>query len=92
MEPLAASSCGETSSSPLAVRPSAIPSAGRGLFTTAPIPAGSVVCVYTGAVLPTAAAVALKDKAYLMRLGPQVYIDAADEEEHAGVMARYING
>jgi hypothetical protein len=74
----------------LVVRLSTIPLAGRGLFTTRAFPAGSVVCVYTGEVLKTAVAIALPDKAYLMRLGPQTYINAT-EAEHGHVLARYIN-
>ena len=46
----------------LEVRTSAIPDAGRGLFTTAPVPSGSVVAVYTGDVLRTVQAMRVKDK------------------------------
>jgi hypothetical protein len=74
----------------LEVRESLIPGAGRGLFTTAAVVAGAVVCGYTGQVLRTADAVRLTHKDYLMRLGPQVYIDSGPEEHH-GVLARYIN-
>jgi hypothetical protein len=38
--------------------------------------------------MPTKQALRLKDHSYLMRLGPQVYVDAMD---HPSVMARYIN-
>ena len=74
----------------LAVRPSTIPDAGRGLFATRPFPRDAVVCVYTGDVLRTVEAVRLTDKAYLMRLGEQVYVNAT-ECDHSGVLARYMN-
>ena len=62
--------------------------AGSGLFTRLAITEGSCVCVYTGHVLRTVDAIRLKDKSYLMRLGPQVYVDPADDET---VLGRYIN-
>jgi SET domain-containing protein len=73
------------------VAPSRIAGAGQGLFAAARIEAGTVVCFYTGDVLRTVDALRLADKAYLMRLGPQTYIDAGDAERHGDVMARYIN-
>ncbi len=75
----------------LEVRESSIPGAGRGLFATAPFAAGTVIAHYTGTVLRSAEAVKLKDKSYLMRLGPQCYIDSSDEAAHGHVLARYIN-
>jgi SET domain-containing protein len=62
--------------------------AGSGLFTRVPIAKGSCVCIYTGQVLRTVDAIRLKDKTYLMRLGPQVYIDPIDDKT---VLGRYIN-
>ncbi|CAM9493225.1 unnamed protein product, partial [Heterosigma akashiwo] len=50
--------------------------------------AGEVICEYTGTIYNTKQAIKLKDKSYLMRLGPQVYIDA---NQHPSVVARYIN-
>lgn len=62
--------------------------AGSGLFTRVPIAKGACVCIYTGRVLRTVDAIRLKDKTYLMRLGPQVYVDPCDDET---VLGRYIN-
>jgi uncharacterized protein len=73
------------------VRESVIPGAGRGLFTLEHISKDEIACVYTGELLRTAEAVRLKDKSYLMRLGPQVYVNAGDESVHGAVLARYIN-
>lgn len=70
------------------VAPSRIRGAGDGLFAARPHARGALLAVYAGAPLRTLAALRLRDKAYLMRLGPQCYIDA---REHAGVLARYIN-
>lgn len=81
----------ETTAAPptLVVHASHVPGGGWGLFTTAPIPAGTEVVEYRGTPLRTAAAVAAgRDKAYLMRLGPQAYTDG---REHAGMLARYMN-
>lgn len=46
----------------LAVKPSVIPGAGQGLFTTQCIEAGDIVAVYTGKVLRTVPALRVKDK------------------------------
>lgn len=62
--------------------------AGLGLFTRESIAKGSCVCIYTGKVLRTIEAIRLKDKTYLMRLGPQVYVDPCDDKT---VLGRYIN-
>jgi uncharacterized protein len=47
-----------------------------GLFAKTAIPEGQVVCEYFGAQLSTVEAMRSTDKSYLMRLGPQTYIDA----------------
>lgn len=73
------------------MKTSLIPGAGRGLFTTVNIPSDTEICEYTGNLLRSADAVRLKDKAYLMRLGPQVYVDCGDEAAYGHVLARYIN-
>jgi hypothetical protein len=49
---------------------------------------GTCVCIYTGKVLRTVDAIRLQDKSYLMRLGPQVYVDPYDDTT---VLGRYIN-
>lgn len=72
----------------LAVRESRIPGAGQGLFALETIPPDTVLAAYTGTALTTVAAIRRADKSYLMRLGPQAYVDALD---HPGVTARYIN-
>ena len=72
----------------LEVKPSLLPGAGQGLFTTVRRAKGSKVCVYEGTVLDTASALALSRKDYLMRLGPEVYVDA---RLHPRLPARYIN-
>ncbi|CAN0479088.1 unnamed protein product, partial [Phaeothamnion confervicola] len=72
----------------LEVRVSRIPEAGLGLFAKIKIPRGSWICEYRGDVLRTVAAIRLTDKRYLMRLGPQQYVDAG---RHWHVLARYIN-
>jgi hypothetical protein len=63
---------------------SGIPSAGRGLFAAQHIPAGAPICDYdathpaTGerVTLTTREAMRLRDKRYLMRVGPGEYTDA----------------
>ncbi|CAB1105190.1 unnamed protein product [Ectocarpus sp. CCAP 1310/34] len=70
------------------IKQSSIPGAGQGLFAREHFTAGAVVCEYTGRQLRTVEALRAPDKSYLMRLGPQVYVDALD---HPEVMARYIN-
>ena len=69
-------------------RRSTMPLAGQGLFATQRWPRGACICCYRGTVLRTRDAIRLKDKSYLMRLGPQVYVDA---RPHPHVLARYIN-
>lgn len=61
---------------------------GNGLFCREPIPAGSRICVYCGRILHTREAMRLQDKSYLMKLGPQLYVDALGDES---IAARYIN-
>ncbi|KAL4162934.1 hypothetical protein PRNP1_003466 [Phytophthora ramorum] len=70
------------------VRDSTIPGAGKGLFATRKHPQGSIVCEYTGVVLPNREAWKLPDKSFLMKLGDGKYIDALNCPE---VLARYIN-
>ena len=72
----------------LAVAESYIPSGGLGLFTTQARAQGEEICYYTGTQIRFLDALRLPDKSYLMRLGPQCYIDA---RQHADVAARYIN-
>ena len=77
----------------IAVRPSLIAAAGRGLFATAPIASGALICVYSGRVLTlkqvTQLSVAERD--YVMGgFGINTHVDASGEA-HAGVFARYIN-
>ncbi|CAM9506663.1 unnamed protein product [Chrysoparadoxa australica] len=72
----------------LVVKPSSIKAAGLGLYTTKKRDKGEVVAVYTGTELSTVEAMRTKDKSYLMRLGPQLYIDA---KNHPHVLPRYIN-
>ena len=61
-----------------------------GLFATRTFKAGDIVCKYEGAAMNTVAALrmAVEDKGYLMRLGPQSYVDA---RSCPFVSARYIN-
>eukprot|EP00941_MAST-03F_sp_MAST-3F-sp1_P000327 g327.t1 len=72
----------------LVVLKSLIPDAGFGLFVKKPFEKGSIICEYTGILLRTKEALRIKDKSYLMRLGPQAYVDARETLE---VYARYIN-
>ncbi|POM73048.1 Hypothetical protein PHPALM_10140 [Phytophthora palmivora] len=72
----------------LEVRDSKIPGAGKGLFATKHYARGSTICEYSGVVLPNEAALKLKDKSYLMKLGNGVYVDALHCPD---VLARYIN-
>ena len=62
--------------------------AGFGLFARKSFLAGEVICVYEGDFYRTKDAIRLKDKSYLMRLGPQCYVDALNRGD---VPARYIN-
>jgi hypothetical protein len=70
------------------VKISAIPNAGYGLYATQLFKKGATICEYTGNVLRTKEALRVTDKSYLMRLGPQVYVDA---RECLDVASRYIN-
>ncbi|KAL7681922.1 putative SET domain-containing protein [Plasmopara halstedii] len=70
------------------VRNSNIPGAGKGLFATRLHVRGSIICEYSGIVLPNEAAWKVKDKSYLMKMGDNVYVDAQDCPD---VLARYIN-
>ena len=67
---------------------SRIPGGGLGLFATQDFREGELICVYFGARLCTAQAMRLADKAYLMRLGPETYVDASS---YPCCSARYIN-
>jgi hypothetical protein len=56
--------------------------AGWGLFTRRGFARGEVVCDYRsvdGRTLSTKEALKLVDKSYLMRLGPQTYVDLQDD-------------
>ena len=64
------------------------PVAGFGLFTRRSFRVGEVICVYEGNFYRTKDAIRLKNKSYLMRLGPQCYVDALNRRD---VPARYIN-
>eukprot|EP00981_Chlorochromonas_danica_P002664 scaffold521_cov177-Ochromonas_danica.AAC.18 len=59
-----------------------------GLFAKRKFSKGETVCVYHGTVLRTAEALRLEDKAYLMRLGEQCYVDSKFTMH---CLARYIN-
>jgi hypothetical protein len=58
------------------VRVSTIPEAGCGLFAARDYATGEVIGDYRGLVFSTAEAIRVADKSYLMRLGPQCYVDA----------------
>ena len=79
---------GEASRDGLEVRASRLAGAGSGLFAAREFARGAIVCEYVGAELRTADALKLADKSYLMRLGPQCYVDARQRPE---VRARYVN-
>lgn len=70
------------------VRSSTLPNAGMGLFALRRFEIMDVICAYAGTELSTLEAVRLPNKEYLMRIGPQIYVDAASDET---VVARYIN-
>ncbi|CAK9108934.1 unnamed protein product [Durusdinium trenchii] len=73
----------------LEVRPSLLgEDAGNGLFVKQAVLPGQVLCEYHGRLLSTAEAMRLENKSYLMRIGPQEYIDAREDES---VLARFIN-
>lgn len=72
----------------LVVKQSRLFGAGNGLYATRSFSQGDVICEYSGGrVLRTREAIQLQDKSYLMRLGPQVYMDLID----SSAVARYIN-
>lgn len=74
---------------PLEVRPSLLgEDAGNGLFVLQAVSPGEVLCEYRGRLLCTSEAMRLENKSYLMRIGPQEYIDAREELE---VLACFIN-
>ena len=64
------------------------PNAGLGLFASRTFVRGETVCVYSGNVLGGRAAAELAERAYLMRLGKAVSIDAGPCPD---IAARYIN-
>lgn len=70
------------------IQVSRLPGAGLGLFARRGFAVGDLVCEYIGDVLDGPAARSLEDKAYLMRLGEGVFVDARTRYE---VHARYIN-
>jgi hypothetical protein len=70
------------------VKPSRIKGAGLGLFTTRRFEKGDAIATYQGCRHATSSALRLQDKSYLMRLGPQEYVDAKD---NLLCRARYIN-
>ena len=81
-------------SSQLSARPSTLVGAhaGMGLFvsSTTSVPAGAILCVYSGdhnGVLTSAQAELIIDKSYLMRLAPNRFING----KQSGSMARFIN-
>ena len=79
--------CNESS---LSVRPglSWIDDKMIGLFATKDIEEEEIIDSYKGRLMRTAEALGLKEKSYLMRLGEQKYIDAANSPF---CLARYIN-
>lgn len=70
------------------IAPSKIPNSGNGLFASKDIDEGTLIGHYSGKILRTRDAIRLKDKQYLMRLGPQCYIDA---KQCLNVTCRYMN-
>jgi len=74
----------------LCVRKSLLAGAGCGLFVKTPFFKGEVVCDYKSpeGIMATAEAMKLEDKSYLMRLGPQTYVDL---RQHPSAVARYVN-
>ena len=80
-------------SSQLSARPSTLGAhAGMGLFvsSTTSVPAGAILCVYSGdhnGVLTSAQAELIIDKTYLMRPAPNRFING----KQSGSMARFIN-
>ena len=80
-------------SSQLSARPSTLGAhAGMGLFvsSTTSVPAGAILCVYSGdhnGVLTSAQAELIIDKSYLIRLAPNRF----NNGKQSGSMARFIN-
>ncbi len=72
----------------LEVRPSLIPGAGNGLFTTRFCAAGTMLCEYKGTRLTGAQLLRTRDWSYIDTYGRQFFIDA---RQHPGVKARYVN-
>ncbi|EKX52787.1 hypothetical protein GUITHDRAFT_92079 [Guillardia theta CCMP2712] len=74
----------------LLVAKSLLPGAGMGLFASRDFMEGETICRYESPLgtLTTKEAMQLEDKSFLMRLGPQKYIDLKNFPE---VKARYIN-
>ena len=73
----------------LVVQKSNVSNAGLGLFAGAQgLPGQTIIGEYLGTTLSTKEAMRVHDKSYLMRLGPQVYIDA---QRIFYVLPRYIN-
>mmetsp|Transcript_28497 Transcript_28497/g.51170 ORF Transcript_28497/g.51170 Transcript_28497/m.51170 type:complete len:205 (-) Transcript_28497:207-821(-) len=73
----------------LAVKPSLIPEAGKGLFATVGFSQGELVCVYTGTVLSLIQLMQTEDRDYVMGgFGLNRHVDA---KSHPQVLARYIN-
>jgi hypothetical protein len=70
------------------VKESWIDSTFDGLFATEMIQKQSVICEYRGDLLTTVGALRTTDKSYLMRLSPQIYVDAKHYPE---CLARYID-
>ena len=70
------------------VRGSWIPGGGQGLFATASMSQGQLICQYIGHIMTTSEAMRTPDKSYLMRLGGFTYVDAKASPE---CLARYIN-
>uniref|UniRef100_A0A7S0DXQ9 SET domain-containing protein n=1 Tax=Hanusia phi TaxID=3032 RepID=A0A7S0DXQ9_9CRYP len=78
------------SSDGLLVSKSLLPGAGLGLFAARDFVEGETICRYQSphGTMTTREAVQLEDKSFLMRLGPQTYVDLKHVPE---VKARYIN-
>ena len=57
---------------------SQIPNAGLGLYTSRPYIEGDTIGQYQGVPLTTKAAMHLVEKEYLIRIGPQCYLNAKD--------------
>ena len=62
--------------SSLVVRSSSLPGCGLGLFTAIPRRRNDLIATYSGTSLDTHTALRLEDKSFLMRLGPNRYVDA----------------